>query len=243
MGQLQAVYQTRGGEGLSPSPAVVPLLRRAIQRQVAVVVAIEHCRIVDHRLPSSRGGLDVVRQLARKPAAQTICVRDDRTDRRGIGAVRDVQLGRDELADQGQAGILSGGSLRESQQFRMNGVHITKAMTITDGRVLSEQPDGSYRLAESQTDWARLDAMTEEEVEWLAAEDMAELGMDPDWMEHATVLMPRPKERVTVRLDPDVLDWLKAQGRGYQTRINAILRAYYTAQKAKSGGASPTLRG
>jgi len=118
----------------------------------------------------------------------------------------------------------------------MSGAHITKAITTTDGRVLIEQPDGTYRAAESQTDWAWLDAMTEEEVERLAAEDMAELGIEPDWMEHATVLFPRPKERVTVRLDPDVFDWLKAQGRGYQTRINAILRAYYEAQKAKSGG-------
>ena len=117
---------------------------------------------------------------------------------------------------------------------------ITKAITTTDGRVLIEQPDGTYRPTESQTDWARLDAMTEDVVERLAAEDMAELGIDPDWMEQATVLFPRPKERVTVRLDPDVLDWLKAQGRGYQTRINAILRAYYEAQKAKSGGTSPT---
>ena len=125
----------------------------------------------------------------------------------------------------------------------MSGAHITKAITTTDGRVLIEQPDGTYRPAESQTDWTQLDAMTDEEVERLASEDMAELGIDPDWMEHATVMFPRPKERVTVRLDRDVLDWLKAQGRGYQTRINAILRAYYEAHKAKSGGASPTPRG
>jgi uncharacterized protein (DUF4415 family) len=124
----------------------------------------------------------------------------------------------------------------------MSGAHISKAVTTTDGRVLIEQPDGTYRPAESQTDWARLEAMTDEEVERLASEDMAELGIGPAWVEHATVIFPRPKERVTVRLDPDVLDWLKAQGKGYQTRINAILRAYYEAQKAKSGGASPTSR-
>jgi uncharacterized protein (DUF4415 family) len=125
----------------------------------------------------------------------------------------------------------------------MSGALITKAITTTDGRVLIEQPDGAYRPAESQANWARLEAMTDEEVERLASEDMAELGIDPDWMEHATVLFPRPKERVTVRLDPDVLDWLKSQGRGYQTRINAILRASYEAHKAKSGGTSPTPRG
>ena len=116
------------------------------------------------------------------------------------------------------------------------GAPITQALTTTDGRVPIEQPDGTYRPVESQTDWARLDAMAEEEVERLAAEDMAELGIDPDWTAHATVVFPRHKERVTVRLDPEVLDWLKAQGRGYQTRINAILRTYYEAQKLKGHG-------
>src|SRR5882724_4783461 len=52
----------------------------------------------------------------------------------------------------------------------MSGAHITKA-TTTDGRSLSEQPDGTYRQAESQTDWAWLDAMTDEEVERLASTD------------------------------------------------------------------------
>ena len=116
----------------------------------------------------------------------------------------------------------------------MRSAPITRAITTTDGRVLIEQPDGTYRPAESQTDWARLDAMTEEEIERRAAEEMAELDIDPNWMAHATVVFPRAKERVTVRLDPEVLDWLKAQGRGYQTRINAILRAYYEAKKGKS---------
>lgn len=113
------------------------------------------------------------------------------------------------------------------------GENLTRAIVTTDGRVLIELPDGTYRLAESQTDWARQDAMSEAEVERLAAEDMTELSIAPDWMEHTRVVFPRAKERVTVRLDADIVDWLKAQGRGYQTRINAILRAYVAAQKAR----------
>jgi len=35
-----------------------------------------------------------------------------------------------------------------------------------------------------------------------------------------------PKSAISLRVDADVLEWLKAQGPGYQTRINAILRAY-----------------
>jgi uncharacterized protein (DUF4415 family) len=39
--------------------------------------------------------------------------------------------------------------------------------------------------------------------------------------------MPRPKSLAWLRLDADVLDWFKAQGRGHQTRINAVLRSYF----------------
>lgn len=40
------------------------------------------------------------------------------------------------------------------------------------------------------------------------------------------------KERVTVRLDADMLQWFKSQGRGYQTRMNAVLRAFYEAHRS-----------
>lgn len=58
-------------------------------------------------------------------------------------------------------------------------------------------------------------------------------GSDPDdameEIDWATrdLPMPRPKAHASLRLDADVLDWFKAQGRGYQTRINAVLRSYY----------------
>ena len=39
------------------------------------------------------------------------------------------------------------------------------------------------------------------------------------------------KKPVALRIDTDVLEWLKAQGTGYQSRINAVLRAYYEAHR------------
>ena len=54
------------------------------------------------------------------------------------------------------------------------------------------------------------------------------------WFANALILRPsRPKARITVRLDADMVQWFKEQGGGYQTRINGVLRAYYEAQKAK----------
>ena len=44
--------------------------------------------------------------------------------------------------------------------------------------------------------------------------------------------MPRPKAHASLRIDADVLDWFKGQGKGYQTRINAVLRSY-VQQKAR----------
>jgi uncharacterized protein (DUF4415 family) len=115
----------------------------------------------------------------------------------------------------------------------MGNKKIARAVTTLDGKILIEQPDGSYWPAERQANWVQLNAMTEEKIEHRAAEDMAELSIDPDWVENAEVIAPRTKDRVTVRLDHDVLEWLKAQGRGYQTRINAILRAYVQSQRER----------
>jgi len=42
--------------------------------------------------------------------------------------------------------------------------------------------------------------------------------------------MPRRKAHASLRLDADMLDWFKARGRGYQTRINAVSRGYFQQQ-------------
>ncbi len=53
--------------------------------------------------------------------------------------------------------------------------------------------------------------------------DIPPLG--DEFFKKAAVAWPPAKQQLTIRLDADVLDWLKANGRGYQTRINHILRA------------------
>ena len=47
------------------------------------------------------------------------------------------------------------------------------------------------------------------------------------------------KKSLTIRIDADVLDWLKRQGKGYQTRINAVLRSFVEAQKPRGWPAAP----
>jgi hypothetical protein len=68
-----------------------------------------------------------------------------------------------------------------------------KAVLTHHGRVLIEQPDDSFCAAEARTDWQRVDAMSEEAIERNAAEEMAELGIDPGWPDHARLVFPRPR--------------------------------------------------
>jgi len=58
--------------------------------------------------------------------------------------------------------------------------------------------------------------------------DIPALG--DEFFRKATAAWPPAKKQLTIRLDADVLDWLRAHGRGYQTRINRILRVVMESQ-------------
>ncbi len=98
---------------------------------------------------------------------------------------------------------------------------------IMDGGTL-EEIKARLVAGESRSDWARARAMSQEEVERLADEEDGPL---PEGWEKTIVLgVPEPKQDVHIRLDPMVLRWFKEQGPGYQTRINAVLRAFVEAR-------------
>ncbi len=81
-------------------------------------------------------------------------------------------------------------------------------------------------MKKSSTDWKRLESMTDDEIDF---SDIPEL--DEEFFRNAEIRLPRKKHHVSMRLDAEVLDWFKRQGQGYQTRINAVLRAYVRARK------------
>ena len=82
-----------------------------------------------------------------------------------------------------------------------------------------------------RTDWARVDALTDEEIEAAVRDAPAAPPIvDDDWFASATLVMPRPKEQISIRLDRDVLEHFRKYPR-YQTRINAILRAAMEHEK------------
>ena len=85
-----------------------------------------------------------------------------------------------------------------------------------------------FILSKSQTDWQRLDAMTDEDID---LSDCPEITSEMFAQAVVRRCLPtsKTKAQVTLRIDSDVLAWFKSQGRGYQTKINALLRAYMEA--------------
>ena len=85
------------------------------------------------------------------------------------------------------------------------------------------------RLLKDETDDARLDAMTDDDIAKAVAADPDAVPRDIDW-DKASIVIPPGKDIITLRLDRDVLKWLRAQGKGYQTLINQVLRAFYDVE-------------
>jgi len=91
---------------------------------------------------------------------------------------------------------------------------------------MKDAPTGKALETKDRTDWERLQSLTPAAIRASIDDDPDAHPTDADFWATAKVVMPRPKEVITIRLDADVLDWLREQGPGYQTRINAILRTY-----------------
>jgi uncharacterized protein (DUF4415 family) len=86
----------------------------------------------------------------------------------------------------------------------------------------------------TKSDLARIDRMKDADIDY---SDIPPL--DKSFFAKATEAWPPTKEQLTIRLDADVLKWLKAHGRGYQTRINRILRAAMESQPPRRSRSTP----
>jgi uncharacterized protein (DUF4415 family) len=84
-----------------------------------------------------------------------------------------------------------------------------------------------------RTDWSRLDALSDRHIAAAARNDPdAAPILDKDWFATARIVMPEPKQSITIRLDRDVLAHFRRHPR-YQTRINAILRSVMDHERKK----------
>jgi uncharacterized protein (DUF4415 family) len=85
---------------------------------------------------------------------------------------------------------------------------------------------------ESRSDWSRAGAMTSSDTEAAIATDADEADIAVDWLA-ASVTLPEPKAVLNMRVDRDVLDFFRKQGKGYQSRINAVLRSFVEHQAGR----------
>jgi len=95
---------------------------------------------------------------------------------------------------------------------------------------MKTKPDArATRSAKGKTDWAKLKAMPEAAIRFMKD---APRTAPEDWahaIAHRGLPLPVRKEQIALRVDADVLAWFRAQGRGWQTRMNEVLKAYWKA--------------
>lgn len=89
-------------------------------------------------------------------------------------------------------------------------------------------------LGEGRMDFARMDAMTEEDIERTSPPELRNLP--PDFWDKAVLVPPViVKKAISLRVDAHVLQWFQDQGPGYQTRMNAVLRSFMERSIQREG--------
>ena len=94
---------------------------------------------------------------------------------------------------------------------------------------MKERPTGKHS-ARRGTDWTRLRSLSDRQIQKGIVGDPDVHPTDAAFWKGARVVMPQAKRTVTIRLDADLLAWLRRE-KGYQTRINAVLRSYMEANR------------
>jgi len=109
---------------------------------------------------------------------------------------------------------------------------VTLVAALPDGTHIVEHPNGKLERRKSETDWKKVDALTDEQIEAAVRNDPDAVPLDFDWGD-AVLVIPPKKKAISIRVDEDVLDYFKGEGAGYQRRMNAVLRSYMQQKKSK----------
>jgi uncharacterized protein (DUF4415 family) len=88
-------------------------------------------------------------------------------------------------------------------------------------------------LKMSLTDWERIDAMTDDQIDYSDSPKISRELFSTGKLKPST-RSTAVKEAISIRLDKDVLEWFRARGRGYQSEVNALLRVYMQQHERQS---------
>jgi hypothetical protein len=97
-------------------------------------------------------------------------------------------------------------------------------------RYTAKQIKAKIARGEDRTNWNKIDAVTGTKRGASIRADVDDVLGEPDWTQ-AVLGIPAPKDHINIRLDHDVLQWFKANGKGYQTLINNVLRAFVVTRQ------------
>ena len=92
-------------------------------------------------------------------------------------------------------------------------------------RFTAKQIKAQIARGEDRTNWKKADAVTGARLEASIRSDVEEAQDETDWT-RAIVGIPGRKDHINIRVDHDVLEWFRSNGKGYQTLMNNVLRAF-----------------
>jgi uncharacterized protein (DUF4415 family) len=92
-------------------------------------------------------------------------------------------------------------------------------------RYTAQQIKSKIAKGEDRTNWDKVDAVTGARLEESIRADPDDIRGEPDWTQPIAGI-PAPKDHINIRIDHDVLEWFRSNGKGYQTLMNNVLRAF-----------------
>jgi uncharacterized protein (DUF4415 family) len=97
-------------------------------------------------------------------------------------------------------------------------------------RYSAEQVKAKIARGEDRTNWRKVAAVTQGKLEASIQVDPDDIDGEPDWAQ-AVLGVPPAKEHINIRVDQDVLEWFRSNGKGYQTLMNNVLRAFVQSRQ------------
>ncbi len=105
-------------------------------------------------------------------------------------------------------------------------------------RYTAEQVKAKIARGEDRTNWNKAHGLTGRKLEASIRADPDDIHEEPDWAQ-AVMGIPAPKDHINIRIDHDVLEWFKSRGKGYQTLMNNVLRAFVESRRSTPRTSAP----
>ena len=99
-------------------------------------------------------------------------------------------------------------------------------------RYTASQIKAKIARDEDRTDWKKIDSVSGAKLEASIRADADDVHEEPDWTQ-SVMGMPARKDHINIRVDHDVLQWFRANGKGYQTLMNNVLRAFMQSRQQR----------